>query len=97
MSIININEQTKVHYDGYQYQIEYFKAGGEEVYNPATGDKTISKDKWVKDQTYHATLTSVVKRLAKLDLLGVEEFASMKDYVDAMKEVTEYMCKQLGG
>ena len=85
MSIININEHIKLHKDEYQYQIEYFKAGGKQVRNPSTGGFVTTKDQWVRDTTYHSTLDSALKRVVNLKLLAVEEYNDLQSYLEDSK------------
>lgn len=97
MSIINLTETTRINVDQRQYVPEYFDKGGELVRNPSTGEMVEKQSKWVSSNTFHSTLESAIKYLARVQLLKQDEYSSLKEYLDKVLETEKELMSSLKG
>ena len=67
MNTININENWRVQYDGSQYSLERWDAGGRETRNPRTGETVTTQAKWVAQGRYFISMAHAVGAVIKTE------------------------------
>ena len=90
---IHINETSYLIRDEHCYQPFFFKKGGELVRNPSTGEMVEAKDKFVHTGTYHTTIESSIKELARNEALSKAEYNSLQEFVEAYENAYNFLSK----
>lgn len=92
MSKIQINNESYLEYDGYQYMPYYFqKATGELVRNPKTGEMVPTVDKWVHTGTFHGSIEHAIRKLAEVKVLTKAEYSSLEEYVKEFRDAYSFL------
>lgn len=94
-TVIKLNDKARIEWNGDSWQPILFKAGGNLVRNPSTGDMIESKDKWDKHDCYYQSPKSALRYIASQLCLEKSEYNSLKEYVETYESYLREMLKNI--
>jgi|SRR5690606_15136474 len=93
-TITIIEDKWRVYWDGTQYMLERYHAGGESVRNPKTGEMMVSSPKWKHTGQYYTTIRSAVMEVVRQEASSNSK--NLKEFLTSYENISKMLLESIG-
>ena len=93
-TITIIENQWRVYWDGTQYMLEKYDAGGNEYRSPKTGSIEVSSPKWKHTGQYYSSIRSAVMEVVKQEASSKSK--DLKEFLTSYENMSKMLLESIG-